>query len=337
MPLDLLPDEFQQSLAEAADALLDADASAARLRARLQGRVVDPALWEKAAAQGWFALAVPEDAGGLGLGLTELSLVHEALGRTLTPGPFLGTNLAASVAHRAGSARLEHILAGEPVGLVLSDAPVDSTGPLRGTFWTDDADDASGWLLVTPGSAMLLDRAADLRRHTSTDLAARRAELSFDTEPVAIAVGDDTWSEAMVLVAAQLSGVAMASVSASVRYTNVREQFGRVVGSFQMVQQRMADMATRAEAAKQLSALASLVLASGHVGARQLAASALLIAGDAAVQNARDDIQNHGGLGYTWEVDSHLRLRRAHGLRSLLGDPQQLRDDVLTGASTRPW
>ena len=155
--------------------------------------------------------------------------------------------------------------------------------------------------------------------------------MTVDQVAGAYVDGPVPWSLATVLVAAQLAGVAQAAVAASVAHVSVREQFGRPIGAFQMVQQRCADMATRADAATQLCLLAALC------AQPQLAASALLVAGDAAIENARDDIQNHGGMGFTWEVDSHLRLRRAHGLRALLGDAADLRDAVLDGPAARAW
>jgi alkylation response protein AidB-like acyl-CoA dehydrogenase len=340
MPLDLLPDDLQRAIVDAAADLLDPVAAAASLRTRASGPVRDLKVWEKAAAQGWFGLTVPEDAGGLGLGTGELALIHHGLGRTLTAGPYLGTTVAATVAHAARSPLLADLLAGLPAGLLVADGS-------SGEFRTDDREDAQAWLALSPTGAVLLPSVDTvIPAPDSMDPGARMARVTVDLDAGAHLDGPAAWTLATVLVAAQLAGIAQAAVTASVAHTSVREQFGRPIGGFQMVQQRCADMATRADAALQLCLLAALALSSvdnpdesvtrlGDAG--QLAASALLVASDAAVQNARDDIQNHGGMGFTWEVDCHLRLRRAHGLRALLGDPADVRNAVLAGNSARAW
>jgi alkylation response protein AidB-like acyl-CoA dehydrogenase len=335
MPLDILPDDTQQAIVDAAAALLDTSVSTARLRAQAPGPVRSESLWAKATEQGWFGLAVPEAQGGLGLGLVEQHLITRVLGQTLTPGPYLGTMLAADVAAAAGAGELDEIVAGAPVGLLVDDQPAESE--LAGSFYTDDADDATRWLALTPSGAVLIDDIVITRLPASSDFGARRGTAQLERPAGPAVTGGAWWVRATVLVASELAGLADAAVQASVLHTRTREQFGRPIGSFQMVQQRVADMATRADAATQLTALAALAVQAGQDGAAQLAASALLIAGDAGVQNARDDIQNHGGLGYTWEIDSHLRLRRAHGLRMLLGDPSMTRAAVLDGDSPRAW
>jgi alkylation response protein AidB-like acyl-CoA dehydrogenase len=338
MPLDLLPDDLQRAIVDAAHDLLDPVTAAAMLRARAAGAVRDAGVWDKAAAQGWFGLTVPEEAGGLGLGTGGLALIHHGLGRTLTAGPYVGTAVAATVAHLADSRLLGDVMSGLPVGLLTADGPVTVGARVTGTFRTDDREDAQSWLALCPTGAALLTSlppAAMAATPDSMDPGVRPALVTVDLDADAHVVGPRAWTLATLLVAAQLAGIAQAAVSGSVAHTSVREQFGRPIGGFQMVQQRCADMATRAEAATQLCLLAAL--SATEADAAQLSASALLIASDAAISNARDDIQNHGGMGFTWEVDSHLRLRRAHGLRALLGDPGDVRNAVLAGAAARAW
>ncbi|WP_019875912.1 acyl-CoA dehydrogenase family protein [Sporichthya polymorpha] len=342
MPLDLVPDDVQRAIVDAAVDLLDPAAAAAALRARADGPVRDAGVWEKAAAQGWFGLAVPEEAGGLGLGAGELALLHRELGRTLTAGPYLGTTVAATLFPSA------ELIGGLPVGVLVADGVADAPSALgprvTGTFRTDDREDAAAWLVLSPTGAALVEAAVTVEpTPDSMDPGARPARVAVDAA-ARYAEGPAAWTLATVLVAAYLAGLAQASVAASVAHTAVREQFGRPIGSFQMVQQRCADMATRADAATQLALLAALAAVENPDervtppgGAGQLAASALLVASDAAVTNARDDIQNHGGMGFTWEVDAHLRLRRAHGLRARLGDAADVRAAVLDGPAARAW
>ena len=133
---------MQRAIVDAAADVLDAAAAAASLRARAAGPARDAKVWEKAAAQGWFGLAVPEDAGGLGLGAGELALIHHELGRTLTPGPYLGTTLAAIVGRDGGITR--------PVGILVGDGDASIGARVRGTFRTDDREDAGAWLALSP-------------------------------------------------------------------------------------------------------------------------------------------------------------------------------------------
>ncbi|GAA0616863.1 hypothetical protein GCM10009547_18720 [Sporichthya brevicatena] len=325
MPLDLVPDDVQRAIVDAAVDLLDPAAGAAALRSRGDGPVRDAGVWEKAADQGWFGLALPEDAGGLGLGAGELALLHRELGRTLTAGPYLGTTVAATLFPSP------ELIGGRPVGVLIADGPSEVGPRVTGTFRTDDREDAAAWLALSPTGAAFVETAVTVEpTPDSMDPGARPARVVVDTA-ARYAEGPEAWTLATVLVAAHLAGLAQGSVAASVAHTAVREQFGRPIGSFQMVQQRCADMATRADAATQLTLLAALAREP------QLAASALLVASDAAVTNARDDIQNHGGMGFTWEVDAHLRLRRAHGLRALLGDAADVRAAVLDGPAARAW
>jgi len=99
----------------------------------------------------------------------------------------------------------------------------------------------------------------------------------------------------------------------------VRQQFGRPIGSFQAVKHRCADMAVRAEVARSLTTFAAVALAEGEETAPRHVAAAKVLATDAALANAADNVQNHGGMGFTWEADAHLYLKRAWLLEHALG------------------
>jgi alkylation response protein AidB-like acyl-CoA dehydrogenase len=105
----------------------------------------------------------------------------------------------------------------------------------------------------------------------------------------------------------------------SVEYGKVRQQFGKPIGSFQAIKHRCADMAVRAEVARSVVTYAAVALAEGEPDAARHAGIAKALAGNAALANATDNIQNHGGMGYTWESDAHLYLKRARLLEHCFG------------------
>jgi len=124
---------------------------------------------------------------------------------------------------------------------------------------------------------------------------------------------------ATLLAAAEAVGVAERTLEDSVEYAKVRQQFGRPIGSFQAVKHRCADMAVRAEVARSLTTFAAVALAEGEETAPRHVAAAKVLASDAALANAADNIQNHGGMGFTWEADAHIYLKRAWLLEHALG------------------
>lgn len=318
--MDLLPDTDQAALAASARDLLERLSGPARLREADPD--ADPALWSAGAGQGWFALGLPEAGGGLGLGPAEQSLLFRELGRALAAGPFLGTVLAAHVALAAGRDDLAAAFATGRGRAALA-VPVrdGAVGPrVRGTFSTFEAFAGVEHVLVVGEEAAALVPAAAVvpARRSCIDPAARAALLDLDADALAVA-GSEAVALARILVAALLSGIAEAARDGSVAYAAVREQFGVPIGTFQAVKHRCADAATRAEAAVHLTTLAALSLAAGTPDAARLAASALRVAADAALRNAADDVQNHGGLGFTAEADSHLWVKRAHVLARTLG------------------
>jgi alkylation response protein AidB-like acyl-CoA dehydrogenase len=330
--MDLLPDADQAQIAAEVRDLLEHHSPPSRLRELADGKpVADPKLWRQATDQGWFALALTEEDGGAGLGLAEQTLLFRELGRYLVPGPFLGTVLAAHVAAASGE---DQILA----AIVDGRTPVGLCEPSSGDeLRTFDADDAEMFLVVDATAATLLPQSAlrEQRRRPSLDLASRWAELA-NGDALCRVDGDETWIRGQVLVAAMLSGIAEATRDASASYAKLRKQFEVAIGSFQAVKHRCAEQAVRAEAATQATTLAALTFDTGRDDGALLAASARLVAGDYAVTNAADNVQNHGGIGYTAEHDAHLFVKRAHVLALTLGDPTELQAAVLDAPPIRP-
>ena len=123
-----------------------------------------------------------------------------------------------------------------------------------------------------------------------------------------------------VLVASQLAGIAAATAEQSTQYAKDREQFGRPIGSFQAVKHRCADMAVRSDAATSLVRYASLSVVDGLDAAGFHTHAARTMAADAAVANSQINVQNHGGIGFTWEHTAHRYVTRAQVLSRTLGD-----------------
>ncbi|GHJ92922.1 acyl-CoA dehydrogenase [Streptomyces sp. NE5-10] len=239
------------------------------LRAAVDGGGgLDRGLWKELGEAGFFALRLPEDEGGVGLGLPEAVLVFEEAGRALLPGPLVAT----------------HVAAGAVPGAAEGAAVVTEVSPEGLLPWRDAADvvrgDAAGALPVRS-----VDPLTPLHRVPGAGGAA---------EPVTV-----------LLTAAEQVGTAAWCTDAAVAHARQREQFGQVIGGFQAVKHLCAGMLVRTELAR------AAVWAAAVTGDAVETAGAKLLADEAAVANARDCLQVHGGMGFTWEADVHLHLKRA--------------------------
>jgi len=250
------------------------------------------------------------------------------------PGPFAGTAVAARVAAAAGDGELTTRIIGGELAVGLAEPIGD--GLLR----TFDADDAAAFVVVTPhGCAVhLADSVEVVRRRPCVDVGSRWAELRVVGEPLARvdAGAFDAVAYASVLVAAQLAGICAATCDASATYAKDRVQFGVPIGSFQAVKHRCADQAVRAEAIDQLVTYAALAVRDGRLEAALLWPAARTVGADHALRNSADNIQNHGGIGYTAEHDAHLYLKRTQVLADLLLPREELRAAVLAAPPARP-
>jgi len=299
-----------------------------------------PPFWSELAGQGWLSLHVPEEHGGSGYGVPELAVVLEELGQVVAPGPALSTVLAAALVARGGNEALAKRLlpalaSGATVGTVALETEAGLTGvehqdglhvegrvrPVLSAHLADlvlapvAVDGAEVWCA--------LDVAADQHQELpSVDLTRRVGEIGVDTvvapDRQLPALDADTVRDvAAVLVAAEAVGVAQWCVTTAAEHAKTRVQFGRPIGQFQGVKHRCADMVCRVELARAAAWDAARALDAD--GASLAAAAAIALALDAAFSNAKDCIQVLGGIGFTWEHDAHLYLRRAMSLRSLLG------------------
>jgi len=327
-----------------------------------------PPFWGSLAEQGWLAVHVAEGLGGHGFGVLELAVVLEELGRALAPGPFLPTALAAAVIARgADRAQAKALLPGlvdgsvpaavalgvEP-GLLAAARPGDDGGlsvtgtvpavlgaPTAGLLILavrlDDRDDAPvRWCAVdlrATGGATV--PGVQVVARDSLDRTRRSAEVRLEAVTVPPerllerVSGDDVDDLAAVLAAAELTGSARWCLDAATEHARSRVQFGRPIGQFQGIKHKLANLLTTVEQMTSATWDAALALdgddpAQAHLSAA--AASALAL--DGGVRAAKDAIQVLGGMGFTWEHDAHLHLRRAATLRQLLGGAAARRASV---------
>ncbi|MDT2008254.1 acyl-CoA dehydrogenase [Rhodococcus opacus] len=307
-----------------------------------------PLFWKSLADLGVLGLHLPEEVGGAGCGLVELAVATEELGRVLLPGPFLPTVLLGAVLHEAGHTTG---LAGLADGSTLGAAALQP-GTLRlvrdGGIVSLDGE--SGYVLGGQVGDLFLLAARDGAETVFVALARDRLDVtdlpSHDVvrrnavataSRLALAEGELLQIDsrrvldlAATLFAAESSGVADWAVTAAADYAKVRQQFGRPIGQFQGVKHRVARMLCLAEQARVCAwdAARAMNPGSGPAEASLAAAVAGATAPDAAFTVTKDCIQVLGGIGYTWEHDAHLYLRRAQSLRILLGSTASWRRRV---------
>jgi alkylation response protein AidB-like acyl-CoA dehydrogenase len=305
-------------------------------------------VWQAATEQGWTGLAVSEQYGGSGFGLAELAVVLEAQGHELCPGPFLPSVAAAVVIDRCApdSVRaqlLPGLADGSTVGAlaVSGSVAVDSDGVVTGDCPAVlGAPDAQVLVVLAGADVVVLDAAADGVTVTRLDgLDTTRSIGSVALRGVAVAEDRVLRGAARrartvfrVLASAEAVGVSWATLRMAVEYAKVREQFGRPIGTFQAVKHHAANMLVNAEqtTAAVWDAARAADLDSAWFAAAVAAAHAIRT----QVFNAQTNIQLHGGIGFTWEHDAHLYLRRARTLAAVLGEGADPLLDVVEAQRT---
>nr|WP_255533146.1 acyl-CoA dehydrogenase family protein [Nocardia sp. XZ_19_231] len=355
-------------LRDATRDLLAAHASLATVRAELNSDSdVDPKFWRLTADLGWSGLALPEEYGGAGQGSAELALVAEETGRALSRGPFLPTTIVGHAVAVAGSPRTRDevlpLLASGPDWASWAFAE-------PGEPWTPDGihatarregdslilhgcktavQDAGGarWLLVTARTddgtvvTVLVDRdSAGLttRRQQVLDPTRNFYEVRLDGVRVQLdrALDNDACTAqqlldyAAVVHAAESLGVLTRLLELTVEYVGTRIQFGKPIGSFQAVKHACADMAILVHGARAATYYAAMAIDAGSADAAQAACVAASHTSAAAFEVAGRALQMHGGIGFTWEHDLHLYLRRAETDAVVFGDTAVHRDRLCT-------
>ncbi|MFF8790393.1 acyl-CoA dehydrogenase family protein [Streptomyces sp. NPDC015125] len=343
--MDFQLTDDQRALRDGTRELLAGRFGRERLRAAVGEPALDRALWRELGAAGFFALRLPEEAGGVGLGLPEAVLVFEEAGRALLPGPLVACQLLAGAVDGVAAgekivglceAEREPVLwehpaecdelilveggaghggtgggpgggvdggagggpgggpGGEAGSEVRGDAGGEARGEPRGVQGRTGGAYRSAPDRVVCASFASIDPLTPLARVMALP---RTAPLALDVPRLR--------REAALLTAAQQLGSAARTVEMAVGHAREREQFGVPIGSFQAVKHLCAQMLVRAEIAR------SAVYAASVTDRVLDVTAAKLLADEAAVGNARDCLQVHGGMGFTWEADVHLHLKRA--------------------------
>jgi hypothetical protein len=308
-----------------------------------------PPFWHDLVELGWLGLHIDEEYGGSGYGLPELVVVIDELGRAVAPGPFVPTVIASAVIAKDGTAdQRARLLPGLIDGTVTAGIGLDSQvqvkdGPKNGIA-SGEAGIVLGaglaeLLLIAAGDDMLVlerDRAGvSVEVPDNLDPTRRSGRVRLDSVSV---TADDTLpgaresalARARTLLAAEAVGGAADCVDSAVEYAKVRQQFGRTIATFQAVKHHCANMLVAAESAIaavwDASRAAAEDSSEDEAQFRLIAAAAAALAFPAYARNAELNIQVHGGIGFTWEHDAHLHLRRALVTAALLGGDAPARD-----------
>ena len=347
-PSSLAITDEHRALAESALGQLIRSNSLGAARAtldRADGSTHPAEPWAAAAGLGWHGLAIPEEFGGAGYGLSELAVVLEAQGRQLCPGPFLPTVSAAAVVDRYGSDGLRaQLLPGLADGSIVAALAVAGHATWgRDLVLTGEwpavlgAPDAALLVLVAGDDVAVVDAtAAGVTVAATTPLDTTRSvgvvtlqDVSIPDDHVLRGAARGARSAFRILGSAEAVGISWATMEMAVEYAKVREQFGRTIGTFQAVKHHAANMLVNAE--QTTAATWDAARSDDLDGAWFAAAVAAAHAIRTQVANAECNIQLHGGIGFTWEHDAHMYLRRARTLAALLGDGADPLVDVVDG------
>jgi alkylation response protein AidB-like acyl-CoA dehydrogenase len=288
-----------------------------------------PPFWDALVEPGWLGLHVADDRSGAGFSLVEQCVVVEELGRACAPGPYVPTAIAAAVLNESGGSASS---AGELLSQLASGGRTAAVAftpraPVLGAPLADVVVSNLGdrWAVVD-ADAVGVTEVASLDR---TRRVGRIDVGSVDVPP-------DRWLPDIstarvhelgaVLLGAEAIGVAQWCVETAASYARERVQFGRPIGQFQAVKHRCAEMLARTELARAAVWDAARAASDASTpGASIAIAAAAALAFEAAFLNAKDCVQTLGGIGFTWEHDAHLYLRRAIVLHQIVGTPDEWR------------
>jgi alkylation response protein AidB-like acyl-CoA dehydrogenase len=263
-------------------------------------------LWKQMVALDWPALSVPEDAGGLGMSFIDLAVVLEELGRVVAPGPFLPTTTQFIPALRAAGATelLGAVARGELTGALVFDGVVMGRPDVIVTA-DGVVDDWSGTEIET------LDKSRPLYR----------VDLPSVTDAAVI-------DQATAGLALEMVGACQAVFDMTLEYAKQREQFGVPIGSFQAIKHKIVDMYIALSRARACAYFAAATVAENDARRPLAVSMAKAAAGDAQRIICEEGIQIHGGIGYTWEHDLHVYVKRAKTGEALFGSARDHRQRV---------
>ena len=357
----------QKLLRETARATLKQYCPLTRVRERMASELVhDESLWQVIVDQGWVGLHLDENCGGLGLGLVELAVVAEEMGRACLSGPFLATTWAATLLAQAADSQnasnISSIVSGSltaTVGLVDRDSDWDvehvqtqlkqtSTGWQLTGYKTQVLDAAEVDLIlcvVRKGIELAIvavsTQAPGVQCTETRGLDGTRKlyDVSIDAVSISqkdiVAVGERASSAleysarvATVATCAEMLGAMQWIRETTLDYAKTRKQFDRTIGSYQAVQHQCADMLLMTESARAATYYAAWALTVGAPDDNKAVAIAKAYCSDAGREVAHRGVQVLGGIGFTWEHDLHLFLKRIKVCEFLFGDATWQREQI---------
>ncbi|MFD1371923.1 acyl-CoA dehydrogenase family protein [Actinoplanes sichuanensis] len=278
----------------------------AAVRGLLGGQIAADGMWARLCKEiGVAGLTVPEEYGGSGATLGEAAVVLEELGRVLSPAPMLGTVLAVHVLLESGDEEtrarlLPAICSGERIVTAV---------------WAGCVFPADTVLVVRDGTLSEIEGGIEIT--DSLDLTRPTGRLRSE-DGSAPGLRD----VACAALAAEQLGTAERALELTVAYVQERHQFGRPIGSFQVLQHRLAEAYVRVQAARSASEAAVQAVADGSADAPLLAAAAKITCSETLRAVAAEMVQMHGGIAITWEHDAHRFLRRAWATAQMYGSPE---------------
>jgi alkylation response protein AidB-like acyl-CoA dehydrogenase len=357
----------QRALRNAVADLLARHSDEARVRALMSTDTgFDPTVWRELAAMGLTGLLIAEQYEGSGAGPVEMGIAMEEMGRALLVGPYLSTavlvpSLLAEVGDVAECAAvLPRIAAGDVIATVAFaedgsarlPATIATSAGAIGDAWhitgykhfvldgqlanllyvLADTDAGPAVFAVDAGAAGL-----DITPLTTVDPTRKQSRLQFVDTPARLVgrlgAGVEAFTAALdraaVALLSEQAGGARSAVEMATEYAKTRYQFGRAIGSFQAVKHMCADMLLEAESAVSAARFVAGSFAEWNPSLIADLALAQAYCSDAFVSVAADNIQVHGGIGFTWEHPAHLYLRRARSDAQLLGSPSWHRERYL--------
>ncbi len=316
-------------------------------------------LWQKIVDLGWTAMTIPESYGGLGLGYLELCVIAEELGRALAPVPFSSSVYLATEAIKSWGSEdqkqhyLPRLAAGKLIGTLAMNedlgTPVVAAQLIDGKVTANklpvpDGDIADFVVLTARDNtgriglylADLGDPGVQRETLSSMDPSRSQARLVLNAVPAQDlgngAIGENELSElldrAAVLLAFEQIGGCQAALDMGIAYTKERYAFGRAIASFQAIKHKFADMYVALELARANAYYGACALVSDAPDLPLAAATARVSATDAYYLISKENIQAHGGMGFTWEFDCHLYYRRAQLLSGLIGTLPQWKENL---------
>ena len=360
----------QKFLRDEARKFLEAQCTMAHVREVLDddSKSHNEGVWQKIVEMGWLGAAIPEEYGGLGLGMLELCVIAEELGRTLAPVPFgSSAYFFAEALKLAGSeeqklALLPKVADGSVVGcLAVSEGPGEITPATIATRLKDssitgkkipvtDGDIAThGIVLVKDGSSASLvivdlDQSGVSRKPIKTLEPTRsHAAISFDGASAQLLgeagngmpLLDQINDRAAVLIAFEQLGGASRCLEMATEYAKERQAFGRAIGGYQAIKHKLADMYVKNEVARSNAYYGAWALSSNAAELPEAAAAARVAASEAFWYASKENIQTHGGMGFTWEVDCHLFYRRAKLLAVQAGSPAVWKEKLVSALEAK--